>query len=271
MKIFFVRFLNFLKRDFLIMISYKVNLILGILGMFFSVLKFGFMAHFLQAGNSFPSIASYGGDLISYLITGSIFMSYVSVAMNSFKSTIRSEQVSGTLEYLLLSNTPLYQIIVFSGISNFLWTTLDAASVLIIVSVIFNIEMNVNVGLALFILLLSVICISGIGLASAGIIMVTKKGDPIGWIFTTLTGILSGVFYPISFLPKWMRVFSYILPPTYALSVLRKALLSGSSFASVRSQIIILLLMTIVTVPLGIIIFRWGFNKARVDGSLIEY
>jgi len=271
LKNFFVKFVNFVIRDFFIAISYKINLVIGMIGMFFGVLKFGFMAHFLQFGNSFPSLSSYGGSLISYLITGGIFMSYVNVAMNSFKSAIRSEQISGTLEYLLLSDTPIYQIIIFSGISNFLWTTLDAISVLLVVSVIFDMKMNINFGLSLFIILITIICISGIGFASAGIIMVTKKGDPIGWLFTTLTGVLSGVFYPISFLPKWIRFFSYLLPPTYALKALRKALLTGSSFASVKSQIYVLLLMTIITVPIGVFVFKKGYDRARVEGSLIEY
>ncbi len=265
------KFFNFLKRDFLIMVSYKVNLILGIAGMFVGVLRFGFMAHFLKTGNSFPAISVYGGDLLSYLITGGIFMSYLSVSMNSFASTIRSEQVSGTLEYLLLSNTPVYQIILFSGISNFLWTTVDTASVLVIVYSIFNFEMNVNIGLSLFVLFLSVACMSGIGLMSAGIIMVTKKGDPIGWIFTTLTGLLSGVFFPVSVLPKWIRIFSYALPPTYALQALRKALLVGASFGSVKTEILVLLAMSAFTVPLGIAMFRRGFDRARIDGSLVEY
>lgn len=239
--------------------------------MFIGILKFGFMAHFLQAGNTFPLINKYGGSLISYLVTGGIFMSYVNVAMNSFRSTIRSEQSMGTLEYLLLSNTPIYQIVLFSGLSSFFWTTIDSSLVFIMIAVLFGVQMKVNILLSLLILTLTVICISGIGLMSAGIIMVTKKGDPVGWIFTTLTGLLSGVFYPISVLPQYLKALSYILPPTYAMYALRKALLVGASFHSVEKQIFILIAMSLITVPAGIFTFRWGFNEARRRGSLIEY
>ena len=268
---FLKKFWSFLKKDFLITVSYRVNLIIGFFGMFIGILKFGFMAHFLQAGNTFPTISKYGGSLISYLVTGGIFMSYVSVAMNSFRSTIRSEQSMGTLEYLLLSNTPIHQIVLFSGLSSFLWTTLDSSAIFIMVAVLFGVQMKVNLLLSLLILALTVICISGIGLMSAGIIMVTKKGDPVGWIFTTLTGLLSGVFYPVSVLPSYLRAISFVLPPTYAMHALRKALLVGASFHSVEKQIFILVAMSLVTVPAGILTFRWGFNEARRRGSLIEY
>ncbi len=271
MLIFFRKLFIFLRRDFLITVSYKVNLIIGLFGMFIGVLKFGFMAKFLSLGNTFPLINKSGGDLISYLITGGIFMSYVSVSVNSFKSTIRSEQSMGTLEYLLISNTPLYQILLFNAISNFLWTTIDSVSIFVVVLAIFNFKTNINLWLTVFILLLSIVCISGIGLASAGIIMVTKKGDPIGWLFTTITGLVSGIFYPISVLPKALRLFSYVFPTTYAMEALRRALISGATFKSVETQIIVLICMALLTVPLGILVFTWGFNRARIDGSLSQY
>lgn len=268
---FFRKLWSFVKRGFIISFSYKTYAVLGVLGIFIGVLKFGFMAGFLQKGNSFPLLTPYGGDLMAYLITGSVYMSYVGVAMNSFQSAIRSEQSMGTLEYLLMSNTPLSQMILFSGVSSFIWTTISVGAIFLIMISVFDIEMNVNVLLSIFILLLSVVCISGIGLISAGVIMVTKKGDPVSWVFTTLSGLVSGVLYPVETLPKFLQRISYFLPPTYGIRALRKSLLVGATFLSVRMDVSTLLLMSLITIPLGLFIFRWGFNKAREKGSLVEY
>ncbi len=239
--------------------------ILGIASMLIGVLRFGFMANFLQEGNTFPMLEPYGGDLMAFLITGTMYMSYVSVALDSFRNSIRSEQTMGTLEYLLMSNTPLWQLLIFNGINSFIWTTINVGVIFLFLVLIFDIQMTINI------ILSSIICISGIGLMSAGVIMVTKMGDPISWIFSTLSGLVSGVLYPISILPAWLRSFSYFLPPTYALSALRKSLLTGATFADVKNEIIVLIIMSLLTIPLGLLLFRFGFNKARETGSLIEY
>ena len=268
---FLTKLWTFVKRGFAINFSYKVYAVLGILGMLIGVLRFGFMAQFLQMGNSFPALSLYGGNLMAYFITGGAYMSYVSVAMNSFHSAIRSEQSMGTLEYLLMSDTPLWQVLTFSGITSFLWTTLNVGMIFIFLVAVFNVQMKINIWLSLFILVLSVICIGGIGLTSAGIIMVTKKGDPVSWTFTTLSGLVSGVFFPISILPIWIRWTSYMMPTTYAIRALRKALLVNATFSSVKESVLILVLMSFITVPAGLLTFRWGFNKAREKGSLVEY
>lgn len=261
----------FIKRGFITNFSYRTYAILGIASMLIGVLRFGFMANFLQQGNTFPMLEPYGGDLMAFLITGTMYMSYVSVALDSFRNSIRSEQSMGTLEYLLMSNTPLWQLLIFNGINSFIWTTINVGVIFLFLVLIFDIQMTINIILSLFILILSIICISGIGLMSAGVIMVTKMGDPISWIFSTLSGLVSGVLYPISILPAWLRSFSYFLPPTYALSALRKSLLTGATFMDVKNEIIILIIMSLLTIPLGLLVFRLGFNKARETGSLIEY
>ncbi len=266
-----LKMLEFIKRGFIINFSYRVYVILGILGLLVGVLRFGFMAKFVQEGNTFPALAPYGGDLMAYLVTGTAYMSYVGISLNSFRNAIRSEQMMGTLEYLLMSDTPLWQILLFSGISDFIWTTLNVGAVFVFLALIFGIKLNVNIALAIFILMLSMVCIGGIGLISAGIIMVTKKGDPVSWVFTTLSGLVSGVLFPVEILPTWMRWISYFLPVTYALSALRKALLIEASFQDVTGEVLMLVVMSAVTVPTGFYVFRLGFDKAREKGSLVEY
>jgi ABC-2 type transport system permease protein len=113
--------------------------------------------------------------------------------------------------------------------------------------------------------------LSGIGLMSAGVIMVTKVGDPITWIFTTLTGLLSGVLFPIQYLPSYLQVISYILPTTYALHALRMTLIQNATFAQILPQILVLILTAMITLPLGFYMFRWGFDKTRKTGTLAEY
>lgn len=253
------------------MISYKTGLVLGILGGFAGLLQFTFMGAFLSDGNSFPMLERYGGNLLAYLIIGTAFTSFVGVSLNSFQGTIRGEQQMGTLEYLLISNTRLELILVYSGIMNFIQAFVNVGILLAIVVFVFDIPLGINLPGALIAMLLTVTSLSGIGLMSAGIIIITKVGDPITWAFTTLTGLLSGVLFPVEYLPGFLQAVSAILPTTHALHALRMTLLQNAGISEIMPQIFLLSIMTLITIPLGFIIVRIGFNQARRVGSLVQY
>jgi len=124
---------------------------------------------------------------------------------------------------------------------------------------------------AVIALVLAILSNMGLGMASAGIIMVTKQGNPISFLFNAVSNLLSGVFFPIAVLPFWLRVVSYILPLTWSLEAIRYALLDGYPLGALMSYFAVLGLFSLVTVPLGLITFSMGFLKARRDGSLSQY
>lgn len=261
----------FLKRFIITLVSYKTALTLGILGGFVGLLQFSFMGTFLSDGNSFPALEQYGGNLLAYLIIGTAFTSFVGVSLSSFQGAIRSEQHMGTLEYLLLSNTRLELLLIYSGFMNFIQTMVNVAILLVVVVFIFDIPLGINFPAALAVMLLTITSLSGIGLMSAGVIIVTKVGDPITWAFTTLTGLLSGVLFPVEYLPDYLQAISALLPTTHALHALRMTLIQGATISAVLTSIVFLLSMSMITLPLGLISIRVGFNHARKVGSLAHY
>jgi ABC-2 type transport system permease protein len=261
----------FMKRGLINMFSYKTALILGLLGSFVGILQFTFMGRFLSQGNSFPAIQPYGGNIIAYLIIGSAFTAFLGASLNSFQGAIRNEQQMGTLEHLLMGPTKLELLLVFSGLWNFLNTLLNVSILLTVIAFIFGITLDMNIPGATITLVLTILGLSGIGLMSAGVIMITKVGDPITWIFTTLTGLLSGVLFPILYLPSQLRAISYLLPTTYALDALRQTLIKNASFGQILHQLMILILTAMISLPVGFYIFRLGFDKARRAGTLAEY
>jgi len=253
------------------MLSYRTALLLGLLSGLVSLLQFGFMARFLSEGNTFPLLAQYGGNLLTYLIIGSAFTGFVAVSLNSFQGTIRAEQQMGTLEYLLMSATPLGGILLYSALWNFLNTLLNTAVLFLFVTVLFNVSLSINLLAAGVILLFTILSLSGIGLMSAGVIMITKRGDPVNWVFTTLTGLLSGVLFPVEMLPHYLQAVSSILPTTHALRALRLTLTRGASLTEVTPELAFLVITSCLTIPLGLLVFHLGFDRARKTGSLGEY
>jgi len=136
--IFFKKLYYFLSKDILIWKSYKLQALIGVFSGFFGLIKFGLIGRFISGGNYFPMIEKYNGDIIIYFITGTVFMSFTSLALSSFKSVIRQEQVMGTIEYLLLSKTKLWEVFIFTILSRFLFALLNTTITFLFLIYIFQ-------------------------------------------------------------------------------------------------------------------------------------
>ena len=70
---------------------------------------------------------------------------------------------------------------------------------------------------------------SGLGLLAAGTTMLVRRMNPVAMVIGSLSFFLSGVLYPVTVLPDWLRAVGRLLPLTHTLAVLRGALLVGAS------------------------------------------
>lgn len=261
----------FLKRDFSIALSYRIAFILQILGIFFGVASFYFLSRLF--GNALvPQLEQYGGDYFSFVLIGLAFNGYLGLSLSSFASSIREGQMTGTLEIMLLSPTRLSAILFSSSLWDYLLTTLNVVAYLLFGALVFGFNISqANYLTAFVVLILSVAAFSGIGILSAAIVLVVKKGDPIAWIFGGVSTLLAGVYYPISVLPNWLTPLSHVLPMTYSLDAMRLAMLKGYSIYQVRYDILILLGFALVLTPLAFLTFRKALKRAKAEGSLIQY
>ena len=80
--------------------------------------------------------------------------------------------------------------------------------------------------------------------------------------------MVSGVYYPTSVLPQWMQWLSTISPATYALRGIRAAILDGAGVQALWGDIWPLILIGIVSIPLGLAVFRRGERYAKKHGKL---
>ena len=80
----------------------------------------------------------------------------------------------------------------------------------------------------LLLLFLLVLFLFGIALGIMATAMVLRMGPAAEWLVWPIPALVSpfvGVFYPLSTLPSWMRVFSHLLPPSYVFEGLRALVL----------------------------------------------
>ena len=111
----------------------------------------------------------------------------------------------------------------------------------------------------------------GLGLLAAGTTMLVRRLNPVAMIIGSLSFFLSGVLYPVSVLPAWLRTIGALLPLTHALAVLRGALLVGAGPAALADSFLALLIFAGVLAPVGFAVFAFALRRARIDGSLSHY
>ncbi len=261
----------FLKRDFTNEFSYRLSFGMQLFGIVFSVASFYFLSR-LFGSAMVPQLAAYGGDYFSFVLIGLAFSGYLGLSITSFANSIRQGQVMGTLEIMLLSPTRLSSILISSTLWGYLMTTVNVVLYIIVGVLLFGFDIGqANFLTAVVVLLISIASFSGIGIISAAIVLLVKKGDPIGSVYGSMSGLLAGVFYPVSVLPDWLEPVSHLLPMTYALDAMRLALLKGHTLLDVWQDLAILLAFTCFLIPLSFFIFHKALKRAKTDGSLIQY
>ncbi len=122
---------------------------------------------------------------------------------------------------------------------------------------------------ALLVLFGSVLPFIGLGLIGAVLPLIsTERGAQATQIVQGVLLLVSGVYYPVSVLPIWLRWFSYASPATYTLQASRAAILQGRSMGSVAGVSLELLLSGFILVPLGLWIFtaaeRWAMHRGTL-------
>ena len=261
----------FLRKDWNVAISYKLQFFSSIAGVLISTMVFYFLSNFVGK-NLTNSMKPYGGNYFAFVIVGIALTDYLVVSTESFSSAIRSGQVNGTFEALLTTPTSILTILFSSYLYPFLFTTFRILTYIFIGVVFCGLQFQVsNIWLCLLALVMTLLPFWGLGLLSAAFIIVFKQGSPINWILGISSTLLGGVFYPVSSLPAWLKPLSLAMPLTFGIEVMRKVLLAEATFRDVQGNLFILMCFSITFLITGIISVKYSLRQARREGTLLHY
>jgi ABC-2 type transport system permease protein len=260
----------FVRRDFREALSYKFSFVSSFAGIFLSSATFYFVAKLVPGGS--PALSDFGGDYFSFAIVGVSFSSLLGMFQGGLPAVVRGAQVSGTLEALLVTPASIPTVLFGSSLYSLFFQVFRTLLHLGVALAIFDMDIGrVNVPGVLCVGVLTVLCFLSIGILSASFILVYKTGNPFGWVFGTVSGLLGGVVFPVSLLPPWIGWISRLLPVTYALDGMRKSLLASAGFAEILPSLAALAVFNAVFLPLSVIVFRLAVRKAKKDGTLSHY
>ncbi len=207
-----------------------------------------------------------GMPYTSFALTGALVHGFGMSALGVFRRVVRREQLQGTLEQLVASGRSPTAVISLAGGSEL---ALQAAAYAGLgLGAVVLARLSGPPPLALAAAGLYALGMAGLGLASAGVVVIFKEGEPIAWAFGILSGALGGVCFPQFLLPSWVGSVARVLPTTHALAVVRAAV-SGS--APPPEALPALALFASAAVVSGALVLRWGIRCARRAGTLARY
>lgn len=261
----------FLKKDFLLESSYRFSFLFDIFGILVNISVYFFIDR-LFGHKIVPHLEEFGVNYFSYVILSSAVFSYIGIGMGSFVERIRSEQIQGTLETILITPTKIPVILLSFIIWNLYLATLELFIYIILGIFLFKINLiHLNILSCVITLLLIIISFSSLGIISASFFIIFKRGNPLSWFIGSLEGLLGGVYFPITILPSWLQIIARFFPITYAIRAIQLAVYKGHNPMQLHRELSFLFLFSLFLLPLSIFIFSRSLNKARRAGTLAQY
>lgn len=257
-------------RDARLAVSYRMSFWLQWVSIAVSVTGFWFISQLVPASHKF-GYPGHKASYFEYVVVGLAFVNYQTTALQTFQRSIRGDQMLGTLEAILATPTSLPLIILSSGVWTFFLTTLQVACYLALAAGFFGLNLgHVNLLSALFILLLTIACMSPLGVMAAATVMTFKQPGPTNFVMGGAAQLLAGVLFPITLLPVPLQYISRLLPLTHALHAMRGAV-NGATLFQLEPDVIWLSAATLVLLPTSLLFFRRSVDRAKMDGTLGHY
>jgi ABC-2 type transport system permease protein len=206
--------------------------------------------------------------LATRFLVGGVIWAYLGVIFEIVTETVAWERWEGTIEYTFMAPVARGVHLMGMGVFAVLYGIVRAAIVFVAVVAFIGIDIpNANYTAAVALLAIASVSFIGIGMMTAVLPLISpEKGTQLGFIAQGLMLVISGVYYEVSVLPNWMQWLSKISPATYALRGNREQILHGAGLA--WHDVWPLIILGLVSVPLGLAVFKTGERYAKKHGKL---
>jgi ABC-2 type transport system permease protein len=184
-----------------------------------------------------------------------LLLTLISALMTSI--SITREKELGTMEVLLVSPLKPIQIIIGKVMPYVAMSFINAAMILLIANLIFEVPVRGSVVLLLAECLLYILVA-----LSLGILISTSTNSQQIAMLMSMVGLmlpailLSGFIFPIENMPVVLQWVCQIMPPRWFISIIKAIMLKGVGFSYVWKETLVLVFMMVVFIGLSVKKFK---------------
>ena len=277
-------------REYRIWQSYRVNQALWITNLFVTTLLF-FLLGETTAGHAQRLLGpAYGSNYMSFIVIGVTVNVFINTNLSDPYIRIQRSYFNGTMDLFLLSPmsiyTPLLGLMTKSILDDYPRLFFTFGFGMLFFGATFNFA---SWPLALGFTALFLAAGFGLGMLSASsfYLLDIKKGtEPVQFVVQQiLATLLAGAYYPVTVLPKPLQWLACLIPHTYAFDALRRLLDPGAQasvpvlpiqyalpwLSPLAVDGLALLALAVVLLPLGVLAYGRGIERARRQGTLTRW
>lgn len=191
------------------------------------------------------------------------FLTPAVIALTVFFGTVMStgyaiagEREDGTIVRILMTPVSRGAVILGKTIHQLILQLARAVILILGASIILGVTMNGSWLLVALVLIIFTFGSVGLGIAMSAIAEDLTSFQQLSMLFTLPSMFASGVFFPLSSVPDWMRWIAYFMPLTYANDAMRIIMVKGQGLNFIAHDLIILLIYAVFYFALGVHLFR---------------
>lgn len=261
----------FVRRDLLVMISYRVAFVTDVVFIGVQAVLFSFMAQIVDPS----ALPEYGGAQTTYMefvMIGVVISTVSGLLLQRVATAMRQEQLIGTLEALLMTPTSPAAIQAGSVAFDLLFIPVRMGVLLGVFALAFGLDFQAE-GIVPAVVVFAAFApfVWGLGLAGAAAVLTFRRGDGLVGAVMSLLAVVSGAFFPVALFPEWLQTLAEINPLAISIEAIREALIGGAGWAALRPEVLLLVPLSALALLLGVVAFRAALAREHRRGTLGLY
>ncbi|MHB1505685.1 MAG: ABC transporter permease [Sulfobacillus sp.] len=279
----------FALREYRMWQSYRVNQLMWLVNIFVTTFLFFLIGEMVKGQAAHLLGRAYGTNYMSFIVVGVAVNVFLYTNLADPYTRIARSYYNGTMDLLLLSPmsvfTPLLGFMTKSILDDYPRLFVVGGFGMLLFGAAFRFQYSlVAVGFTVLLLAAAL----GIGMISASsfyLLNIKRGTEPVRFLVQGLLAtLLAGTYYPVTVLPRPLQWLACLIPHTYAFDALRRLLDPGAHFGQAMLPLqqvlpwppllvdaLALGAMTLILVPLGLLLYGRGIEKARRDGTLTRW
>lgn len=256
-----------IRRDFQIALSYRIQLVAGILGGLFTLTIFYYVSRLVRVG-PFDSPDEY----YAFVIVGILILQVLNSVLGAPPVLLRQELVAGTFERMAVSPFGPVGAVASMMLFPFVLALVTASILLLLGVTIFGVDLQLSTAaLAVPAAVFGGLAFAPFGALLVALVLVVKQAAMGTTFVVALISLVAGIYFPVALLPGWISWAAEVQPFTPAVDLLRHFLIGIPLRESAWLTIAKIGGFSALFLPLSLWVLAAAVRLVRRRGTITEY